>query len=259
MSEVHFLIPAYNEAENLRYLLPNIRRFMHAFHYKYQIVVVDDGSVDGTSQVVDQHREEHGICARAVRHETNRGPGGGFLTGFKAILPQAGPEDRVVTIEADNTSDLCILHRMLERCDRGFDVVLASVYGGGRIIGAPRSRLLLSSAANALMKGTFGIRGINTFSSFFRVHRAGTLHEAFARWGDDFVSERGFVCAVEMFLKLHAMGCRIGEVPMLLDSNIRIGDSKMKVLRNVRDYARVIGRHRFGADATVPPLPEGAP
>jgi dolichol-phosphate mannosyltransferase len=244
MPEVFFLIPAYNEAENLRYLLPNIRRFMLAFHYKYRVVVVDDGSSDGTAEVVREHHDLHGIPARAIVHAQNKGPGGAFLTGFQAILEEARDEDLVVTIEADNTSDLCVLHRMIERSDRGFDLVLASVYGGGRIIGAPTSRLVLSACANAVMKFTFQIKGLSTFSSFFRVHKVSMLRAAFARWGDDFVSERGFVCAVEMFLKLHAMGFRIGEVPMLLDSNIRIGDSKMKVLRNVRDYARVISRQR---------------
>ncbi len=245
MPKVYFLIPAYNEAENLRYLLPNIRRFMHAFHYTYQIFVIDDGSSDNTVAVVDEHREVHGIHCQAIVHEVNQGPGGAFRTGFKAILEHADDDDRIVTIEADNTSDLCVLHRMLERCDRGFDLVLASVYGGGRIIGAPRSRLILSACANTLMKFAFDIKDIDTFSSFFRVHRAKMIREAFALHGDDFVSERGFVCAVEMFLKLHRMGVRISEVPMLLDSNIRIGDSRMKVLRNIRDYARVIRKQRF--------------
>ncbi len=239
----HFLIPAYNEAENLRYLLPNIRRFMEAFHYPYTITVVDDGSSDGTAAVVVEHREVHGIPAQVVSHAINQGPGQGFATGFKAILAHARDNDRIVTIEADNTSDLAVLNRMLMRADRGFDLVLASVYGGGRIIGAPRSRLILSAGANTLMKYIFDMKEINTFSSFFRVHRAQMIREAMERYGDDFVSEPGFVCAVEMLIKLYHMGYNVTEVPMLLDSNIRIGDSKMKIVRNIKAYGRVIGRH----------------
>ncbi len=243
MARNYFLIPAYNEAENLGYLLPNIRRYMEAFHYPYEIVVVDDGSSDGTAAVVDEHREVHGIPAEVIVHATNKGPGGAFETGFRAILERAEADDRIVTIEADNTSDLCVLNRMLMRSDRGFDLVLASVYGGGRIIGAPRSRLLLSSVANSMMKVAFNMPQINTFSSFFRVHRAGMIQAAFDLHGDDFISEPGFVCAVEMLIKLHRMGATIAEVPMLLDSNIRIGDSKMKIARTVRAYLRVIARH----------------
>lgn len=257
MPKIHFLIPAYNEAENLRFLLPNIRRFMHAFHYPYRIVVVDDGSKDGTSDVVVEHREVHKIEAHAVRHEVNQGPGGGFRTGFKEILKHASDDDRIVTIEADNTSDLCVLHRMIERCDRGADLVLASVYGVGRIVGAPRSRLILSAGSNALMKVAFHIKDLNTFSSFFRVHKVPMIREAFDLYGDDFIAERGFVCAVEMFIKLHHMGYHISEVPMLLDSKIRIGDSKMKVLRNIRDYVRVIAHHKLDPHAlkTLPNPP----
>lgn len=235
-----FLIPAYNEEENLRWLLPNIRRFMHAFHYSYDIVVVDDGSSDGTSDVVREMADVHGIRARVVRHPVNRGPGAGFKTGFDEILKYAADDDLVITIEADNTSDLCVLNRMLMRADRGYDLVLASVYGGGRIIGAPRSRLMLSHVANTLIRQAFRLYGLHTFSSFFRVHRARMLRQVMEVYGDDFVTEEGFVCAVEMLVKMHHMGFSISEVPMLLDSNIRIGDSKMKVWRNVKAYLRVI-------------------
>ena len=245
MPKNYFLIPAYNEAENLHYLLPNIRRFMEAFHYPYDITVVDDGSSDGTAAVVDEHCEVHGIPARAVIHPVNKGPGAAFATGFRSILERADDRDRIITVEADNTSDLAVLNRMLMRADRGYDLVLASVYGGGRIIGAPISRLALSWCANQLMKGIFNMKEINTFSSFFRVHRARIIREAFECYGDNFVSEPGFVCAVEMLIKLHHMGVSIAEVPMLLDSNIRIGDSKMKIARNVRAYLRVIGRHKL--------------
>jgi dolichol-phosphate mannosyltransferase len=235
-----FLIPAFNEEENLRWLLPNIRRFMHAFHYAYDIVVVDDGSSDGTADVVREMADVHSIRARVVSHEVNQGPGAGFRTGFQEILKHAADDDLIITIEADNTSDLCVLNRMLMRADRGHDLVLASVYGGGRIIGAPRSRLLLSHVANSLIRQAFRLHGLNTFSSFFRVHRARMMRGAMEVYGDDFVTEQGFVCAVEMLVKLHHMGYSISEVPMLLDSNIRIGDSKMKVWRNVRAYLRVV-------------------
>ncbi|MBM4319119.1 MAG: glycosyltransferase family 2 protein [Deltaproteobacteria bacterium] len=251
---LRFVIPAYNEEENLPHLLTSIRKFLAFFAEQGEVWVVDDGSSDRTAEMVQRlAREVHTPCPVAgatgctikvpvhlLRHEQNHGPGRAFLTGLLAALHHAGDHDYIVTIEADNTSDLSILNRMLEQARRGNDVVLASVYGEGRVVGAPLSRRVLSWGANTLVKTVFRFHGLHTFSSFFRLHRAAVLRRAFAHYGDRFVTESGFVCMIEMLVKLQRLGgVRIAEVPMLLDANIRIGDSKMKIMRTTSSYLRL--------------------
>ena len=241
--KVFFVIPAYNEADNLDFLITNIDKFMHFFRYDFLILLVNDGSSDNTESVAKSYAKEVPIIV--LNHETNLGPGKAFQTGFGEALTMAKDNDIVVTVEADNTSDLCVLNRMFEMYRRGNDLVLASVYGEGRIIGAPLHRRVLSWCANTLMKVLLRVSGVNTFTSFFRVHRVSMLRHATALYGDSLIEEEGFLCMLELLIKLQRLGYRITQVPMLLDSKVRIGDSKMKVVKNTKDAFRLIYKYCF--------------
>ena len=239
VQNIFVIVPAYNEEDNLPHLIENLSRFCPMFGLDHQQIVVDDGSSDRTAEVCREAAEDHPV---EVITQPNGGPGTAFNTGFNAALDRAGPEDLILTVEADNTSDLCVLNKMVEVCRRGNDVVLASVYGSGRVVGAPMLRKMLSLGANLLMKGIFQIPEVNTFSSFFRLYRADALQDARKRLGGNLIEEPGFVCMVELLIKLHRLGYRIAEVPMLLDSNIRVGDSSMKLIRTSMSYGRVVSR-----------------
>jgi dolichol-phosphate mannosyltransferase len=238
---VIIVIPAYNEEANLEHLLNNVRKFMTYFEHEYRVVMVNDGSTDGTVEVVQ--RLQKTVPITLINHERNYGPGRAFLSGFQIALDMVDDADMVVTIEADNTSDLLILNKMLEQCRRGNDLVLASVYGKGKVVGAPLNRKILSWCANMLLKTVLQIKGVNTFSSFFRVYRAAMLKQAMSVYQDNLIEESGFACMVELLIKLHRLGYKITEVPMLLDSNIRAGDSKMRSLRTTISYFKLMYRY----------------
>lgn len=241
---LHFLIPAYNEEENLVFLFSNIRRISTYLELKYQVIIVDDCSSDNTAA----RAEEFALAmpVTVIRFSKNQGPGAAFDAAFQRALKDSQPDDIFVTIEADNTSDLCILSKMLESLERGNDVALASVYGAGKVVGAPLSRKFLSLFANLLLKYSLGLRQINTFSSFFRMYRRSAIDKLYQSYGEQAISERGFVCMVELLIKFKQLDLKIGEIPMLLDSNVRIGDSKMKIARTVFSYLRVIRTHLLG-------------
>ena len=243
-SKVIFVIPAYNEEENLQVLLPDLCRFMQFFGYEFRIIVVNDGSDDGTADVVRSLQDTMPITL--LNHEVNLGPGMAFRTGLKEALSIAGDDDMIVTMEADNTGDFYVLHKMLRRCEEGTDLVLASVYGEGRVLGAPLYRRFFSHCANSLLKFIFRVKGVNTFTSFFRVHRSTMLKEAAKVYGDNLIEEPGFVCMLELLIKLHALGrYRITQVPMLLDYKMRIGNSKMRTWRNIKDTLRIIHKYKL--------------
>jgi dolichol-phosphate mannosyltransferase len=167
-----------------------------------------------------------------------------FRTGFLHVLKDADPLDVVLTLEGDTTSDTTVLPRLLHRIwEEGDHIALAScyLYGGG-IVGTSLHRVGLSHLANGLMKKALGLSGLQTLSSFYRVYQVSALQAMRARWGDDFITSRGFECMVEILYRAVKLRLRISEVPMLLDGSRRQGKSKMRVVKTSLAYLRLAAR-----------------
>jgi dolichol-phosphate mannosyltransferase len=233
---IYAVIPALDEAENIELLFANLSGIERSLapELELRVVLVDDGSSDGTAQVA---RAAAAIDLTVLRHEHPQGPGAAFATGFAALATVIHADDFVLTLEADNTSRLDILQLMLRRSCEGHDVVFASpyIYGGG-IVGAKRSRTFLSHVANSYIKALLDIRGILTVSSFYRLYRGSAVSRLQQHYSPGIVESSGFECMVELTLKLSFLGMSISEVPMVLESDRRIGKSKMRITRTARGY-----------------------
>jgi len=240
LPRLYFIIPVFNESANISKLLENLTSLQEDLQNQFdcRICFIDDGSTDDTSADIQKNRDK--LLVEVLRHETNRGPGAAFATGFRHVVPQLRPEDWVVTLEGDNTSRLQTLRQMLTRRQEGFEVVLASPYAyGGGITQTSLIRIFLSHIANTLVKEFLGIRGILTMSSFFRLYSAGVLKRLERLYGPGIIETPGFECMVELLSKLIKVKATISEVAMALDGSQRLGKSKMRILRTVRGYNRL--------------------
>ena len=121
-----FIIPVYNEERNIEKLLSDISGRAKEKNWNYRICIVDDGSRDSTVRIAESMKKN--IPLDVVANLENMGPGAAFDRGFRHIIEHAGPEDIVVTMEADNTSDLEVLDEMIGKMRLGADLVLASCY-----------------------------------------------------------------------------------------------------------------------------------
>jgi dolichol-phosphate mannosyltransferase len=247
---IRFVIPAYNEAENVPGLLTDLAPRARALGAR--VIVVDDGSTDGTGDVVRAHAEDMHLAV--VRHPVNGGLGAAINTGIRAALGEASDDDAIVTLEADTTSSLDDLPAMLAEFDRGHDIVLASVYApGGAILGVSKPRIAISKAVSNTFRLLGGLRELHTLSSLYRVYRAGTLRRAAETYGYLLVREPGFAANVELLLKLYAAGATVAEVPTVNDWSTRKGSSKMKLRPTSQAYLRVMVAH-MAARIQPPPL-----
>ena len=233
-----FVVPAYNEALNVPRLLADLEARPSLWRDGGCLLLVDDGSTDGTAEAAE-------ACAGALplevlRQVPNQGAGRAFDRGFRRALELAGADDRIVTLEADTTSDLDALEEMLEASEHA-DLVLASVHAGGEMEGVRRHRRFLSSSAARVIRASAGVDA-RTVSSFFRVYRAEILRRGYARHGGRLIQEPGFACKAELLMKLSRAGARVVEIPVTLDASRREGESKLRVLPTVAGYARLTMR-----------------
>jgi dolichol-phosphate mannosyltransferase len=237
---VQFVIPAYNEVENVPGLLADLAPRVRELGAR--VILVDDGSTDGTWEAVTAHAEC--LPLTVVRHERNRGMGAALGSGLSAALNRASPDEPIVTLEADNTSDLDDLPRLLARYDDGFDVVLASVHApGGALLGVDPWRRVASRMASNALRLLAGLGDIHTVSSLYRVYRTRALRSAIGCNGSPLVRERGFAASVELLLRLHEAGARIAEVPTVNDWSRRQGRSKLRPGPTAIAYLRLIAVH----------------
>ena len=234
---LYFVIPAFNERENIGSLLEDLRPRANAAAAR--VIVVDDGSADGTAEEVERHAT--GLSLRLVRHRTNQGLGAALRSGLAAALEDADEGSVIVSIEGDNTSDLDDLPAMLEQLEAGADVVMASFLApGGRLLGVVRWRAWASRCVSALFRLVAGLREFHQVTPLYRAYRVGAIRRAAALYGEDLITEQGFAVNVELLVKLRSCGASVVEVPTKLDWRRRRGHSKLPLTSTVFRYLRLL-------------------
>lgn len=251
---VRIVLPAYNEAYHLGSFLEILRDAMEDNALAYEVIVVDDGSEDGTADVATRVA---GIPVRLVRHAVNQGLGAALRDGLVAALHGAGERDVIVTMDADDTHSPGLIVRMVRMIGEGYDVVIASRYQPeSRVYGVPLARRALSRGASLLIRTLFPTRGVRDFTCGYRAYRASVLRRAVDRYREEFLNQDGFECMVDVLLKLRELDLVFGEVPLLLRYDRKGGKSKMVVGRTVRRTLALLVRRRLaGAPASAPPPP----
>ena len=244
---IHVVLPAYNEAENIGPLLAAIKTSMkNAGLPDYRVLVVNDGSTDGTLAVLERLKSD--LPLDVLDNGTNMGLAETLKRGLVAAAEQAADDDIIVTMDADNSHTPALIRRMVFAVQEGNDVVIASRFRyGARVKGVACHRELLSLGASLLFRAVFPIDGVKDFTCGYRAYRAALLKRAFAELGPSvLISERGFSCMVDILLKIREYNPIITEVPLVLRYDLKQGQSKMKVLRTVGDTLRLMARRRCG-------------
>ncbi len=242
--KVFVVLPAFNEAARIGRLLANIDDAMDEATLDYQVLIVDDGSTDGTAEIVAECAASMPIDLR--RHVQNQGLGATIRDGLLAAAELADAHDVIVTMDADDTHTPGLILRMVRLIREGHDVVIASRYQpGSRIIGVPWFRRLLSFGASMLFRVLYPISGVKDYTCGYRAYRADVLQQAVAHYGSEFLNQDGFQCMVDILLKLRPLHLVFGEVPFILRYDFKEGATKMRVWRTVRQTLVVLVQGKF--------------
>jgi len=240
------VLPAYDEERSIDSLLNKIDQVMKENQYDYRIVFVNDGSRDRTAGAIGKYLDKMPI--EVISHRINRGLWETIRDGFERAAEICQPGDIIIRMDCDDSHDPKYIPSMIEKIDKGFDVVIASRFQqGGKSFGVNAYRNLISRLANLIMKVFFPIRGVWEYSCGYRAYRAELVQDALNIFENTFIDLRGlgFTCTLEKLIKLRMMKAKIGEVPFELRYDLKKSPSKMISSITTLGYLVLIAKYIY--------------
>lgn len=217
MSDSIVLIPTYNEKENIEKIVRVVFSLEHAF----DILVIDDGSPDGTAQIVKNMQAEFEGRLHILERSGKQGLGRAYIAGFKWALERT--YQYVFEMDADFSHNPNDLLRLYAAChDEGADVAIGSRYVSGvNVVNWPMGRVLMSYFASKYVRIVTGLPIADTTAGF-KCYRREVLETIEL----DKIKFVGYAFQIEMKFTAYKCGFTIKEVPIVF-VNRELGTSKM--------------------------------
>lgn len=210
------IIPTYNERENIEAMIEKVMSLEGAF----DLLVVDDGSPDGTAEVVEQYRQVYHGRIHLIRRAGKLGLGTAYLAGFEWGL-KAGYE-LLAEMDCDFSHNPDDLVRLAEAAETGADVVIGSRYVKGvNVVNWPMSRLLMSYFASKYVRIVTGMP-IHDATAGFVCYRRSALEKILQNQ----IEMKGYGFQIEMKYTAWRLGLKLHEESIIFTER-REGASKM--------------------------------
>ena len=211
------IIPTYNEIENIA----KITQAVFALEGEYQILVIDDGSPDGTADVVKGLQKAYPERLHLVERSGKQGLGTAYVTGFKWAL--ARDYDYIFEMDADFSHNPADLPRLLEACTvGGADMSIGSRYCDGiNVVNWPLGRIMMSYCASLYVRAALGVRICDSTAGFVCYSR-----KVLETIDLDAVKMKGYGFQIEMKYSALRLGFTLKEVPIIFVDR-KEGTSKM--------------------------------
>jgi dolichol-phosphate mannosyltransferase len=218
--EPWLILPTYNESENLKAIVATAGAVLAiAAPDGFRILVVDDGSPDGTGQIADELAAEHDWVQVLHRSDKN-GIGPAYLAGFRHALDHGA--GYVMEMDSDFSHDPADLARLLRAVHDGADLALGSRYvPGGGVRNWGLLRRLISEGGSTYARLVLGLR-VRDLTGGFKCFR----REVLAAIHFNGVRSQGYAFQVELTYRAVQAGFRVVEVPIVFRDRER-GTSKM--------------------------------
>lgn len=217
MSDCIVIIPTYNEKENIE----NIIRAVFGLEKKFHVLVIDDGSPDGTASIVKGLQSEFAQRLFIVERQGKLGLGTAYICGFKWAIEHK--YDFVFEMDADFSHNPTDLPKLYAACTQGgADVAVGSRYCNGvNVVNWPLGRVLMSYGASMYVRFVTGMEVQDTTAGF-KCYRREVLETIEL----DKIHFKGYAFQIEMKYTAHKCGFRIAEVPIIFINRV-LGSSKM--------------------------------
>jgi dolichol-phosphate mannosyltransferase len=223
LPRLDIIIPVYNEGPNILPTLQSIRRKTRT---PARVLIGYDRDDDDTLPAIDNNRQALGDLAVEFVRNRGRGAHGAVLTCFRAsTAPYA------LVLPADDDYNAGMLDAMVAEADKGCDIVCASRFmPGGSMVGCPWLKAVMVRTANFTLHH-FARLPTHDASNGFRLFSRRVIDEIVIE------SDRGFCYSIELLVKCHRLGWRIGEVPAHWYQR-KHGTSRFQVIKWLPAYMR---------------------
>ena len=211
------IIPTYNEKENIEAII----RKVFSIEGEYHILVIEDGSPDGTADIVRKLQEEFPHRLFMIERKGKLGLGTAYITGFKWSVEKG--YDYIFEMDADFSHNPDDLPRLYKACaDDGADLAIGSRYCNGiSVINWPSGRVIMSYYASVYVRTVLGM-DVYDCTAGFKCYRRKVLETIDL----DKVQMKGYGFQIEMKYSTFKLGFKIKEVPIIFVDRT-LGTSKM--------------------------------
>lgn len=210
------IIPTYNEKENIE----NIIRKVFSLDGGYDILIIDDGSPDGTAAIVKRLQQEFPERLHMIERPGKLGLGTAYITGFKWSIDKG--YDYTFEMDADFSHNPEDLPRLYQACKDGADLAIGSRYCDGiSVINWPIGRIIMSYYASVYVRTILGMK-VYDCTAGFKCYSNKVLRTIDL----DKVEMKGYGFQIEMKYTTYKLGFKITEVPIIF-VNRKAGTSKM--------------------------------
>jgi dolichol-phosphate mannosyltransferase len=211
------IIPTFNEIENIQHMLDT----MMALEPLFDVLVVDDGSPDGTANVVKENQKKHNRI-HILERSGKLGLGTAYIAGFNWALERG--YDLIYEMDCDFSHNPKDLVRLREACIAGAGVAVGSRYiRGGKVSNWPVGRILMSYFASVYVNTVLWL-GVRDSTAGFKCYR----REVLERIDLSRIQFIGYAFQIEMKYNARQLGFRIEEVPITFIDR-ELGTSKMSM------------------------------
>lgn len=210
------IIPTYNEKENIE----NIIRKVFSLDGGFDILIIDDGSPDGTAAIVKRLQQEFPERLYMIERPGKLGLGTAYITGFKWSIDKG--YDYTFEMDADFSHNPEDLPRLYQACKDGADLAIGSRYCDGiSVINWPIGRIIMSYYASVYVRTVLGMK-VYDCTAGFKCYSNKVLRTIDL----DKVEMKGYGFQIEMKYTTYKLGFKITEVPIIF-VNRKAGTSKM--------------------------------
>ena len=248
---IYVCIPSFNEAPTIGLLLWKVRQVFAGFPREHQLLVLDDGSNDGTGEVLERYTRV--LPLTVTRHEERRG----YAASIEELLRQAvdrtdrPKRDSAILMHADFTHGPAFIPDLVRRIESGADIVIAQ----SRLEGEPsRARRLVRRLAPMLLRGVVSVPGVSDVVSGFAIFRLVTLRNAFRSQPAPLLVTEGWAANAELYDRAARQARRLETISAVERRDLRQRPSRL----NSWDAAISIIRSRRPLRHLPAPLPEEA-